>query len=167
MGEQSLGKDNPELIEKKQRREAIQHQLKRLEIGGTDTSYFSLPVASIPGLKGEYELLYGRVRVTESIYNMLLEQLERARIQEEEQSPSISVLDRARPPELRSRPQRTMMVGATFGLSLIAALLLAALLEYLDRMKSRRPEDYARAQFVTDAFLGWLPGVRRPRNKRA
>ena len=167
MGEQSLGKDNPELIEKKQRREAIQHQLKRLEIGGTDTSYFSLPVASIPGLKGEYELLYGRVRVTESIYNMLLEQLERARIQEEEQSPSISVLDRARPPELRSRPQRTMMVGATFGLSLIAALLLAAFLEYLDRMKSRRPEDYARAQFVTDAFLGWLPGVRRPRNKRA
>jgi uncharacterized protein involved in exopolysaccharide biosynthesis len=167
MGEQSLGKDNPELIEKKQRREAIQHQLKRLETGGSDTSYFSLPVASIPGLKGQYELLYGRVRVTESIYNMLLEQLERARIQEEEQSPTISVLDRARPPEIRSRPKRTMIVASAFGVSLIVALLLAAFLEYLDRMKVRRPEDYARAQYVTDAFLGWLPGVRRSRNNRS
>ena len=167
MGEQSLGKDNPELIEKKRRREAIQNQLKRLEMGGADTSYFSLPVSSIPGLKGEYELLYGRVRVTESIYNMLLEQLERARIQEEEQSPSISVLDRARPPELRSRPKRTMIVASAFGISLIVALLLAAFLDYLDRMRTRRPDDYARAQYVTDAFLGWLPGVRRSGNKRA
>lgn len=167
MGEQSLGKDNPELIERKQRREAIQHQLKRLETGGSDTSYFSLPVSSIPSLKGQYELLYGRVRVTESIYNMLLEQLERARIQEEEQSPTISVLDRARPPEIRSRPKRTMIVASAFGISLILALLLAAFLEYLDRMKTQRPEDYARAQYVTDAFLGWLPGVRRSRNSRS
>ena len=98
---------------------------------------------------------------------MLLEQLERARIQEEEQSPSISVLDRARPPELRSRPKRTMIVASAFGISLIVALLLAAFLDYLDRMRTRRPDDYARAQYVTDAFLGWLPGVRRSGNKRA
>jgi len=163
MGEQTLGKDNPELIEKKQRREAIRQQLRRLETGGNDTSYFSLPVASIPGLKGQYELLFGRVRVTESIYNMLLEQLERARIQEEEQSPSISILDRARAPEIRSRPKRTIIAGVAFGLSLIAALMLAAILEYLDRLRTQRPEDYKRARYVIEALLGWLPGVRRHR----
>lgn len=167
MGEQTLGKDNPELIEKKQRREAIHQQLRQLETGGNDTSYFSLPVSSIPGLKGEYEMLFGRVRVTESIYNMLLEQVERARIQEEEQSPTISILDRARAPEIRSRPKRTMIVGVAFAISLIAALLLAAILEYLDRMRTRRPEDYKRARYVIGAFLGWLPGVRRDRTDRA
>ncbi|PWB75284.1 hypothetical protein C3F09_02685 [candidate division GN15 bacterium] len=161
MDEQTLGKDNPELIEKMKRRDAIRGQLRQLESGGNDTSYFSLPVSSIPGLKGQYELLFSRVKVTESIYNMLLEQLEQARIQEEEQSPTISVLDRARAPEIRSRPRRTMIVLIAFAISLIAALLLAATLEYLDKLRVNRPDDYKRAQYVIGAFLGWIPGIGR------
>ncbi len=160
VSEQTLGKDNPELIEKRQRRDIIQKQLQTLENGGIDSSYFSMPVAQIPTLKGKYQMLYSSVRVSESLYNLLLEQLERAKIQEKEETPSITVLDQARVPEVRSRPQRTLIVGAAFVLSLLASLFLVALLEYMDRMRRQRPDEYGKARFVIDAFFGWLPGVR-------
>lgn len=160
ISERTLGRDNPELVEKRQRREIIQRQLQKLETGGSDSSYFSMPVSQIPTLKGKYELLYSQVRVSESLYNLLLDQLERAKIQEKEESPTITVLDQARVPDVRSRPQRALIVGGAFALSLLLALFLVALLEYLERMRRQRPDEYERARFVITAFFGWLPGVR-------
>ncbi|HVP06942.1 MAG TPA: Wzz/FepE/Etk N-terminal domain-containing protein [Candidatus Acidoferrum sp.] len=161
LNEMSLGKDNPELTELKRRHEIIQQQLDRLEKGGVDTSYFSLPVASIPELRGRYELLYSRVRVNESLYNMLLEQLEQAKLQEKQDTPVLSVLDRASVPEIKSRPQRTLIVLGAFGISLLIAILLAALFEHLERLNQRSPEDFRRATYVLSTFFGWIPGVKR------
>jgi tyrosine-protein kinase Etk/Wzc len=161
ISEQTLGKDNPELVEKRQRRSILEKQLSTLETGGATSSYFSMPVSQIPTLKGKYELLYSKVKVSESLYNMLLDQLERAKIQEKEESPSITVLDEARVPEVRSRPKRTLITGAAFVLSLFAALLLVALLEYMDRMRRNNPKEYDRVQYVLGSFFGWLPGVKR------
>ena len=161
IAEQSLGKDHPDLMVRRQRRAILKQQLERLEVGGADSSYFSLPVASIPALRGQYEMLYSKVRVSEVLFNTLLEQLEQAKIQESKESPTISVLDRASVPELRSRPKRTLIVGGTFLLSLIFSIFLASLFEYMDRLQERRPEDHERAQYVAGAFFGWLPGVKR------
>lgn len=163
IAEQSLGKDHPDIQLRRQRRAILKEQLERLEIGGSDSSYFSLPVASIPRLRGQYEMLYSKVRVSEGLFTTLLEQLEQAKIQESKESPTISVLDRATAPELRSRPKRTLIVGGTFLLSLILAIFLAAIFEYLDRLKENRPEDYHRAMFVASSFFGWLPGVKKTR----
>jgi tyrosine-protein kinase Etk/Wzc len=160
ISQRTLGQDNPDLAEKRQRREIIQRQLQKLETGGSDSSYFSMPVSQIPTLKGKYEMLYSQVRVSEALYNLLLDQLERAKIQEKEESPTITVLDQARVPDVRSRPQRTIIVGGAFALSLLLALFLVALLEYLERMRRQRPEEYERVRFVIAAFFGWLPGVR-------
>jgi tyrosine-protein kinase Etk/Wzc len=161
MTEQLLGKDNPDLVEKRQRRDLTQQQLDQLETGGKDSSFFSLPVSAIPNLKGRYELLYSRVRVSESLYSMLLGEFEKAKLQEEELSLSISVLDQARVPEVKSRPRRTFIVSVVFGLSIIAGVLFACLIDYLERLKKVRPEDYQRAKYTIDAFLGWIPGVRK------
>jgi uncharacterized protein involved in exopolysaccharide biosynthesis len=161
IAEQSLGKDHPDLIQRRQRRSILRQQLEHLEIGGSDSSYFSLPVASIPALRGKYEMLYSKVRVSETLFTTLLEQLEQAKIQESKESPTISVLDHASVPELRSRPKRTLIVGGTFLLSLLFSVFLAAIFEYLDRLQERRPEDHLRALYVANAFFGWLPGVKR------
>ena len=161
IAEQSLVKDHPDLTQRRQRQTILKQQLEDLEKGGKDSSYFSLPVASIPSLRGQYEMLYSRVRVSEGLYTTLLEQLEQAKIQESNESPTISVLDPARVPELRSRPKRTLIVGATFMLSLLFSIFLAAIFEYLDRLRENKPEDYERAMFVANAFFGWVPGVKR------
>lgn len=163
LAEQSLGKDHPDLLQRKQRRSIINQQLEDLEKGGQDSSYFSLPVASIPSLRGQYEMLYSRVRVSEGLYTTLLEQLEQAKIQESNETPTISVLDPARLPELRSRPKRTLIVGGTLLFSLLFSIMLAAIFEYLDRLRENKPLDYEKAMFVAGAFFGWIPGVRRTR----
>lgn len=156
-----LGEENAELQDRLRRRQTVAEQLDRLESTNTDSSFFSLPVSAIPALRGKYEVLYSRVRVNEGLYTTLLGQLEQAKIQENEELPTITILDRAVPPEMRSRPKRTVIVLLAFGLSLIVSLLLAAWLEYLSRLRTQSPEDYDRVQMFLGAFLGWLPGVKK------
>ncbi len=161
MSERRLGPDNPGLQDLKRKRDIIRRQLEQLELGGPDSSYFSMPVASIPALKGQYETLYSRVRVNESLYNTLLEQLEQAKIEEQRQSPTITVLDRASVPELRSRPKRSLIVLGSAGAAFLIAVLMAVLFEYLDRLQENRPDDYRRAAYVLNSLFGWIPGVKR------
>jgi tyrosine-protein kinase Etk/Wzc len=161
MSERRLGPENPSLQELKRKRDIIRRQLEQLETGGPDSSYFSMPVASIPTLRGQYEMLYSKVRVNEALYNTLLEQLEQAKIEEQRQSPAITVLDRASAPELRSRPKRSLIVLGAAGAACLIAILLAVLFEYLDRLQESRPDDYRRAAYVMNSLFGWIPGVKR------
>lgn len=161
MGEEYLSGDNPDLIEKKRRRRIVRDQLRALEEGSGDSSYFSVPVSVIPNLRGQYENLYTRVRVNERLYNILLEQNEQARIAEQESTPTISVLDSARVPEVRSRPQRTRIVVGSFVVSLMLAILIAALVDYTARLQRVQPQDYDRLSRFVRAYFGWLPGVGR------
>ncbi|MDH4157481.1 MAG: hypothetical protein OEW00_09440, partial [candidate division Zixibacteria bacterium] len=161
MKEPKLGRDNAELQELRRRHEILVGQIQQLEQVNPDSSFFSLPIASMPALKGQYEVFYSRVRVNESLYNLLLKELEQAKIQENDHSATITILEEARPPELRSRPQRAFIVVSTFVLSLIISVLLAACLEYLAHLKEQRPDDYRRALLFVNAFLGWLPGIKK------
>lgn len=158
---QMFSKDNPELIEMRRKQGILKKQLQQLETGGGDSSYFSVPVAAIPALRGRYEDLYSRVRVNDRLYSILLEQNEQARISAQEEMPSVSVLDYARVPEMRSRPQRTRIVVGAFVASLLCGLLIVALVDYMARMAVTRPEDYDRFTNFVAAFFGWLPGVSR------
>jgi len=163
MREAQLGSDNADLLNLKRKRRVVQQQLEQLESDNPDSDFFSLPVASIPRLRGEHQQLDGRVKVNENLYQILLEQYEQAKIHENENLPTISVLDSARPPDLRSRPRRALIVGGAFAASVLFSVLLAALLEYLSRLRAVRPDDYERASAFIVAFLGWLPGVKRRR----
>jgi capsule polysaccharide export protein KpsE/RkpR len=157
-----LGNNNAELQELRQRRNDITKQLASLEQSNRDSSFFSLPISSIPRLKVEYEEIYSRVRVGESLYNVLLEEYEKARINENKSFSTISVLDRATPPDLRSRPKRTIIVLSAFGIAVIFASLLISLMEYLNRLETTNREDYRRAAQFLHAYLGWLPGIKKP-----
>ncbi|MFH1372890.1 MAG: Wzz/FepE/Etk N-terminal domain-containing protein [bacterium] len=161
MLERNLSTDNTELVELRHRRQLVSDQLNLLEKSNPDSSFFSLPVAAIPALRGQYEALYSRVKVNESLYNILLEQLEQVKIQENEKTSTISVLDQALPPDTKSRPQRMLIVGGSFGLSVLLAVLVAAFLEYLTRLRQSSPEDYARFSQFAEAFFGWLPGMKK------
>jgi uncharacterized protein involved in exopolysaccharide biosynthesis len=160
-----LGEDNADYKELQRRRRIIQKELEKLESSNEGNSFFSLPISSVPGLRGQYEQLYSRVKVNESLYQILLEQLEQAKISENENLPTISVLDHASVPDKRSRPRRAIIVGGAFAASLIVAILLAAWLEFLRRLAVTRPDDYARVASFMTAFFGWLPGVRKERSR--
>jgi tyrosine-protein kinase Etk/Wzc len=79
-------------------------------------------LARLPGLRSEGARLALDAEIQRRVFTMLTSQFEDARVQEMKDTPTITVLDRARAPELRSRPKRTLVVlGST-----LAALLLSA-----------------------------------------
>ncbi len=161
VNEATLGRDNTELVDLRRRRDIIRRQLRQLEETNVDSSFFSMPVSAIPELKGQWQVFYSRVKVADALYQVLLEQLERVKIKQFQNMPTISVLDPADPPVIKSRPQRRIIVLGTFGLSLIFSILLAAVLEYFVRLKDSDPDDYQRAMLFINAFLGWLPGIKK------
>lgn len=158
---QELSQDNPKILELKRKRQIITDQMNQLENQNPDNSYFSVPISKIPSLRGQYEMLYSQVRVNEALYELLLGQMEQAKIQVSENSPTISVLDSARVPSLRSRPQRTLIVVATFAFSLVVAVFGSASADYFARMRKQNPEQYKTVEMLLDSYLGWLPGIKK------
>jgi len=159
--ETKLGKDHSDLKELVQQYQTVKDQLNTLENKNADSSFFSLPISAIPSLRGQYETLYSRVKVNESLYKILLEQYEQVKFQEQENTPVLSVLDWGRIPEVRYSPKRTLIVVSTFALSLLLSILLAAFAEYYHRLEKTSPEDYKRLSMFLHSFLGWLPGMKR------
>ena len=94
-----------------------------------------IPFRDVPGLGLEALQLMRDVEINNAIYAFVRQEYEKARFEEEKETPLVIVLDRAVPPDYRSRPRRTMMVAVAGGLSLAVSLLLAFLLEALSGLE--------------------------------
>ena len=79
------------------------------------------PLRAIPALAVQWADLYRRVRVQETVYDLLTQEYEMARIEEAKSIPTISVIDPPSWPERKSFPPRlifmlagTVLAGATW-----------------------------------------------------
>jgi uncharacterized protein involved in exopolysaccharide biosynthesis len=79
-------------------------------------------LARLPGLKNEGARLALDAEIQRRVFTVLTGQYEDARVQEMRDTPTITVLDRARPPELKARPKRSVIILV----STLVALLLCA-----------------------------------------
>src|SRR5258708_40231823 len=72
-------------------------------------------IKSLPLLGAKYGDFYRRAKIQETVYELLTEQYELAKVQEAKETPSVKVLDPARIPERKSFPPRlVIMVLGTF-----------------------------------------------------
>jgi uncharacterized protein involved in exopolysaccharide biosynthesis len=88
------------------------------------------PLRQLPRLAVPYANLYRRVRVEETIYELLTQQYEVARIQEAKDVPVVSVIDMPGIPEKKSFPPRLLVALI---LTIFAAVVSAACLLFLHR----------------------------------
>jgi uncharacterized protein involved in exopolysaccharide biosynthesis len=133
-----------EYVRKKKRFDETLGQLEKFKADsarGDDDhirSYFP-SFDRLPDVALELARRLRRVKTEEAIYKLLVEEYERARIEEARDTPTVVVLDQASVPELRSRPRRTMLVlfGGVAGLgwSTLFALFLTVWRE--DRYRAR------------------------------
>ena len=77
-------------------------------------------IRQLPLLGVGWADLYRRVKIDETVYEVLRQQYELARVEEAKEVPSVKVIDEANPPERRSGPPRTLLIltGAFLGLCL-------------------------------------------------
>jgi uncharacterized protein involved in exopolysaccharide biosynthesis len=99
-------------------------------------------IRNLPLLGVKYADFYRRAKIQETVYELLTEQYELAKVQEAKETPSVKVLDPARVPERKSYPPRLLMMllGTFVVLAIAIAWVIAA-----ENWRSGDPDDPRRA----------------------
>lgn len=144
------GFNNPYVTNIDQELRELKKQLAKIEFGSKDTTRkefgagFSVPFAHLPELSLEYARLLRDVKIQETVFELLTQQYEQAKIIEAKDTPTVQFLDRAVPPEKKSFPKRSILLLTVFFLSLLVALFLTFVLERIDILKKNKPDEYAK-----------------------
>jgi uncharacterized protein involved in exopolysaccharide biosynthesis len=141
---------NPQVVQQKARVDELKRQLARMQYSGGDElpsdpttpaqvrQEYHLPVSKMPALGVQYARLMREVKIQETVFTLLTQQYEQAKIAEARDMPVVQVLDKAVPAERKSKP-KTVLTSAIVGvLSLFFAIFLAFFLEYLARARTLR-----------------------------
>lgn len=132
--------NNPQAEILKAQIEELKMRLSELEgkAGGNSPRSIFIPTAKIPDLALKYARLLRDAKVQETVYGLLNQQYEMARIQEAKDSPTVQVLDTAKIPQKRVKPKRkNIVLFSTFG-AIFFGVCLAFVMEYLENEKSAR-----------------------------
>jgi uncharacterized protein involved in exopolysaccharide biosynthesis len=97
--------------------------------------------AGSPELQFQYDRLNRQVVIKQEVVSSLRRQYEDARIQEVNDTPVITVIDRAVPPVEKSSPQRRAAVVLAFLLCGVLSITGAFGAEYVERARQREDED--------------------------
>lgn len=141
---------NPQVVQQKARIEELKRQLAKMQYSGGGElppdaaapgqarQEYHLPLAKMPAVGVEFARLMRDLKVQETVFTLLTQQFEQAKIAEARDMPTVQVLDRAVPAERKSKP-KTVLTSAIVGvLGLFLGLFLAFFLEYLDRARAVR-----------------------------
>ena len=85
-------------------------------------------IKSLPLLGAKYSDYYRRAKIQETVFELLTQQYELAKVQEAKETPSVKVLDPAKVPEKKSFPPRLMIVflGSVLALSMSVIWVLGS-----------------------------------------
>jgi capsule polysaccharide export protein KpsE/RkpR len=159
--EQMYGDDNVRILTAEARIASLKREVEKM--GGSpaplptattadvDSAPPYLPLRQVPRLAVPYANLYREVQVQETVYNLLTQQYEIARIQEAKDVPVVNVIDAPGIPEKKSFPPRTILILALTMIALIITSLVLLGRHYwslLDPLDPRRRF----AQEVDDAL---------------
>jgi len=106
-----------------------------------------------PQLVVEEDRLRRQVQIRQEVYLTLTREFETARIEEVNDTPVITVIDRAVPPKVRSKPRRTLLTAIAFILGGALAIIVAFSADHTERLRRANEGDYRE-------FSGLLAGLR-------
>ena len=142
---------NPESVRLRQEISSIQAELAKLESGNSTNKHMGGKTVSPAGL--ENIRLLRETKFLEGMVELLTKQFEAAKIDEARDAAIIQVVDRAIPPDLKSKPKRALMVTLTTLIAGFFALLIAIALEALEN--ARRDPQFARRLGTLRQYLIW------------
>jgi uncharacterized protein involved in exopolysaccharide biosynthesis len=138
---------NPEVVKVKQRIQEMKRHLSGMQYGkgwvlpaetrnpGEPRNEIYVPFAQVPELGMELARLMRDAKVQETVYTLLTQQLEQAKIAEVSDMPTVQALDKAVPANRKSKPKTILNMAIAGITSLFVGILLAFFLEYLAGVK--------------------------------
>jgi tyrosine-protein kinase Etk/Wzc len=143
--QRTLTPGHPEIVRKQMEISEIRRRINAMNVGlpgSEDYGTLALPFSQVPRLTLEFGRLLRNLKLEETLFRLLTEQYEHAKIQEVKDTPTIQILDVARPPEKKSRPKRLIILAITGGLSIVLSVLYASAAEHIERLRVTRPRDW-------------------------
>jgi hypothetical protein len=128
---------------------ALRAQMARYELSKTDPKTIepNKPGQVAESMKTNFvqkaTQAYNTLKIQEALLDGYVKQLELAKVDEAKEGPAVQVVDEARAPEIRAKPERRKMVIAYTVTGLIIAFVLAAI-KALWRHANSTPEGQAR-----------------------
>jgi len=141
--------NNPQVIQQKKQIEEMKRQLAQMQYGqgwllpsesanpGQERREFYVPAAKVPEVGMHLGRLMREVKVQETVFTLLMQQFEQAKIAEARDTPTVQVLDKAVPAERKSKPKTRQNMAIAGALSLFVGVFLAFFLEYVERIKQQ------------------------------
>jgi uncharacterized protein involved in exopolysaccharide biosynthesis len=148
---------NPDLKRLAVEISALRAQMARYELSKTDpkTSEPSKPGQVAESTKTNFvqkaTQAYNTLKIQEALLDGYVKQLELAKVDEAKEGPAVQVVDEARAPEMRAKPERRKMVIAYAVTGLIIAFVLAVLRALLRHIRST-PKGLQRWSQLTRAW---------------
>jgi capsule polysaccharide export protein KpsE/RkpR len=145
--------DNVRVRTAKARMDELQKKLNEIGSAGTeggakgDDSLFP-SIRRLPILGVTYADLYRRTKIEETVYELLTEQYEMAKVQEAKEIPSVKVLDAAIVPTKRTFPPRALVITLGTFLGLALAMTWIVVKTRWDAVEAGDP----RKQFAMEVF---------------
>ncbi|MEW6709437.1 MAG: Wzz/FepE/Etk N-terminal domain-containing protein [Candidatus Riflebacteria bacterium] len=131
----------PELVKLEGKKVSEEAKLEALgkEIGETEKV-----LSGMPELALEFIRLQRNLKVKEKVFGVLTEQYEMAKIAEAEEGSQFEVIDKPRPPEVKSKPRRSIMVILAGLSSGVLGVFAAFLIEFIRRRKEQDAKEQAK-----------------------
>ena len=135
---------NPQVEILKTQVKGLKERMKELEEGKPGSSNphqkdIFIPTIRMPDLSLQYTRLIREAKTQQTLYELLTQQYEIARIQEAKDSPTVQVLDVAKVSENRVKPERRLIVMLSTFTAIFFAVFLAFFLEYIERIRKEQP----------------------------
>jgi capsule polysaccharide export protein KpsE/RkpR len=165
----------PEVQQKSRELAALQSQLTSLTAGspdgvgkgsgdsnGGDEGLFPR-FAAVPDLALQYLRLLREMKVQETLYTLLAQQLEQSRVEERKNTGVLSVLDWAEPPSRAVYPRKMLAVGAAL---VAAALWVGIIAVVVEKLRARRTDPQTAAALAAlrsewNTLPGWIRWLER------
>lgn len=126
--------EHPDILRKQLLVSELRNSLRRYEIGATTPrdsilSAMDVPLMRVPDLTLQLAVLTRNVKIYEMTYELLSQQFEMAQLQERRDTPTISVLDVARPPVQPVWPKKKWIVLTAAVLTFLATATFVTIRE--------------------------------------
>ncbi len=136
IAEKAMEPTHPEVRRLRYELEELRKQLDKIETGaGLSKDDYILPFSKVPDLGMQYVFLTKDLEVFKTVYKVLTQQYEQAKIQEKKDTPTLNILDQPSLPDKKSKPQRRLIVMVAALLSFVVSFLAVFFLEYLARLQ--------------------------------
>jgi tyrosine-protein kinase Etk/Wzc len=153
----TLTPSHPSITQAQIEVDEIHKMLKQLDSGSgspPDEMKILVPFRQTPQLAVDYIRLYRNVEIQNKILQLLTPLYEQSKVEEQRNTPSVVVLDKASVPERKSKPKVSLFALLALVISLVVALVIAFFMTWLRRLESINPE---RMRTIRDAArMDWF-----------